>query len=369
MDDKDLDRSVQEFLEVRKPDADYAEIAAEEPLFQLEVDLVNFKKFPRLDESVTYKKEGSDCRGDLASDRRRELPDYSGPFDPDLRFTDFSDEALVRMLEMSLEYYELVVGAWATEIALRKGDAVMHEIQAAAWNDGVLPQLARIVSEWRAFEPGAVPPMDAGIVTFTPFRPDARYAGCDKQRLASMLLGSHEFFLLVIESWAAQIVVRYGLDEMFDIQWAFWSDKVLPGVRAIKIKWMNVTGGDTKPVAAFMKDIQIDATSFPGKAFELTFEMPEAEVGIMSFNKCCAADQWEALGRPDILEKNCHSTCPASLIETAKMYDPNMKIDILAIPPRRDPGDVCCRWKLSMRDPSDPEYVPAAQQGGAPARS
>ena len=94
---------------------------------------------------------------------------------------------------------------------------------------------------------------------------------------------------------------------------------------------MNITTND---VAAFMKDIQIDATSFPGKAFELIFEMPEDDVGIMTFNRCCAPDQWEALGRPDILEKNCHSTCPASLIETAKMYNPNMKVDILAIPPR-----------------------------------
>ena len=92
-------------------------------------------------------------------------------------------------------------------------------------------------------------------------------------------------------------------------------------------------GITTNDVAAFMKDIQIDATSFPGKAFELIFEMPEEDVGIMTFNKCCAPDQWEALGRPDILEKNCHSTCPASLIETAKMYNPNMKVDILAIPP------------------------------------
>ena len=161
--------------------------------------------------------------------------------------------------------------------------------------------------------------------------------------------------MLVIESWAAEVVVRYSLDEMFDIQWALWSAKVLPEVRNIKGRWMNITTND---VAAFMKDIQIDATSLPGKAFELIFEMPEEDVGIMTFNKCCAPDQWEALGRPDILEKNCHSTCPASLIETAKMYNPNMKVDILAIPPRRNEGDVCCKWKLSMRDESDPEYVP-----------
>ncbi len=31
-----------------------------------------------------------------------------------------------------------------------------------------------------------------------------------------------------------------------------------------------------------------------------------------------------------------------------------MKVDILAIPPRKSTDDVCCRWRLSMRDESDP---------------
>ncbi len=67
---------------------------------------------------------------------------------------------------------------------------------------------------------------------------------------------------------------------------------------------------------------------------------------------------WEVLGREDILEKGCHMTCPASIEETAKLYNPNMKMDILAIPPRVDDSHVCCHWQLSMRTPDDPEYVP-----------
>jgi hypothetical protein len=46
------------------------------------------------------------------------------------------------------------------------------------------------------------------------------------------------------------------------------------------------------------------------------------------------------------------------MIVTTKMYNPNMKVDILAIPPRKDPDDVCCKWRFSMRDENDPEYVP-----------
>jgi hypothetical protein len=348
---------------VRQPGVDYDDHQLVEPL-QIDVDLTNFKKFPRVDDTVTYKKTGRDYRADL-SESRLELPDYSGPFRADLSFADFSRDALLNMLGMSHEYYVLLIEAWAGEIASRMGDDVMREIQTSVWTNGVLPQVPRIAEEWGALDGvDEMPPLDTGIATFNPFKPDPRYADCTKEQLVKLALGSHEFLLLVIESWAAEVVVRYGLDDMFAIQWALWSDKVLPEVRRIKGKWMNITTND---VAAFMKDIQVDATSFPGKAFELTFEMPEEDVGIMTFLKCCAADQWEALGRPDILEKNCHSTCPASLIETAKMYDPNMKVDILAIPPRVSSENVCCKWRLSMRDESDPEYVPVELTNRPPA--
>ncbi len=48
---------------------------------------------------------------------------------------------------------------------------------------------------------------------------------------------------------------------------------------------------------------------------------------------------------------------PVQTIPT-KMYNPNMVVDILAIPPRKDPGDVCCKWRFSMRTEDDPAYVP-----------
>ncbi len=52
-----------------------------------------------------------------------------------------------------------------------------------------------------------------------------------------------------------------------------------------------------------------------------------------SRHRCCALDQWEVLGQPDILEMNCPSTWRASLIETAKTNNPNMMVGILSIRP------------------------------------
>jgi hypothetical protein len=195
-------------------------------------------------------------------------------------------------------------------------------------------------------------------VTYTGlFTPSPKAVDLSKEQLVTWLLGSHEYLLQCIEAWATQLTVRYGLDSMFDIQYTLWGDTVLPGVKKLKAEYLGITG-DT--VEDWMKDLQTDATALPGKAFDLSFEMPEPDVGIMTFNRCVAVDQWEGMGRPDILEKNCHSTCPKSMIVTTKMYNPNMKVEILAIPPRKDPGDVCCKWRFSMRDEDDPEYVPVS---------
>ena len=105
----------------------------------------------------------------------------------------------------------------------------MQELQTSAWTNGVLPHVPRITEEWTAFDGvDEMPELGAGIVVFSPFKPDPRYAECDKERLVNLLLGSHEFLLLVIESWAAEVVVRYSLDEMFEIQWALWSERCCP---------------------------------------------------------------------------------------------------------------------------------------------
>jgi hypothetical protein len=219
----------------------------------------------------------------------------------------------------------------------------------------VVPEIGRMRTEF--LPPGAPPYEDPNQALADGGRVDARgpfSAPADvdawtKPELVRWLLGSHEHLLQCIEAWATQVTVRYGLDVMFDIQWTLWGETVLPGAKALKAEHLGIGSGT---VEEWMKDLQLDATAMPGKAFDCTFEMPEPDVGILTFNRCVAVDQWEAMGRPDILEKNCHSTCPKSMIVTTEMYNPDMQVEILAIPPRRDPGDVCCKWRFSMRPPA-----------------
>ncbi|HVX17410.1 MAG TPA: hypothetical protein VHA73_05200 [Acidimicrobiales bacterium] len=365
-DDGAHERGIDELLAIRKPGAHLdEEVVADDFVLMLGVDLNDYPKFDRVDDAVTYPKAALDIRQELDVDSGAELPDYSGPWRADLRFTDFSVDAIAaKLLPWSQRYLQLCVDGWAAEVTKRYGADTMAEIEWTAWNDQVVPELERMRGE---FLPAGTPYTDPNQsvaeddrattrVQYTDlFSPRPDTAQLAKTELVTWFLGSHEYLLQCIEAWATQITVRYGLDVMFDIQWTLWGDTVLPGAKRLKAEYLGINGNT---VADWMKDLQMDATALPGKAFDVSFEMPEPDTGIMTFNRCVAVDQWEAMGRPDILEKNCHSTCPKSMIVTTKMYNPNMRVDILAIPPRKDPGDVCCKWRFSMRSEDDPEYVP-----------
>ena len=68
------DADLQEFLEVRRPGVDYEEHQHDVFAIQLGVDLENFKSFPRVDDNVTYAKQGRDHRSDIRVDESPESP-------------------------------------------------------------------------------------------------------------------------------------------------------------------------------------------------------------------------------------------------------------------------------------------------------
>ena len=109
-------------------------------LLDFEMDS-NFRKWPVLDPSARYKIGPLDMRQELRIDPDIDLPDYSGPFRPDLRFTDFSREQLVRMLVMCDEYRQVWVGAWLSEVENYFGRQERLDIEWAAWRDVMAPSV------------------------------------------------------------------------------------------------------------------------------------------------------------------------------------------------------------------------------------
>ena len=245
--DARIDGQLDEFLEIRKPGAHLEEgVIADDFVLMLGVDLVNYPKFARADDGVTYAKTNLDIRQELDVDSGAELADYSGEYRPDLRITDFSVEALAtKLIPWSEAYLQLCVDGWATEVANRYGAETMAEIEWTAWNDQVVPELERMKNEFlpagtqyvdpnqqvRAEDRSTTRVVYTGLFTPDSNTPDSKMGELTKPQLVTWFLGSHEYLLQCIEAWAAQIVVRYSLDEMFDLQYALWGNIVLPGVK------------------------------------------------------------------------------------------------------------------------------------------
>jgi hypothetical protein len=62
-----------------------------------------------------------------------ELDDYSGPFEPDLRLSDFSKEGLMKLVEVGGEIYGAVNRRWYMEAAKRFGQEAADEMHHEVW--------------------------------------------------------------------------------------------------------------------------------------------------------------------------------------------------------------------------------------------
>ena len=104
-------------------------------------------------------------------------------------------------------------------MAKRYGAETMAEIEWAAWNDQVVPELERMRAEF--LPAGTVyddPNQQVGeddrgttrVVYTGLFTPRSDTVELTKEQLVTWFLGSHEYLLQCIEAWATQITVRYG---------------------------------------------------------------------------------------------------------------------------------------------------------------
>ena len=125
-----------------------------------------------------------------------------GPYRADLRFTDFSKEALAtRFLPWSQAYLQLCVDGWAREVAKRYGAETMAQIEWAAWNDLVVPEIARMKQQFLPAgtvyeDPNREVPENERVttrVTYTGlFTRDSSTVELSKPEIVTWLLGSHE---------------------------------------------------------------------------------------------------------------------------------------------------------------------------------
>ena len=74
----------------------------------------------------------------------KDLPDYSGEFDPNLKMQDFSKDTLVRLLTTAGKLYSGLDGLWVAEMRKRLGDRAAFDLDKEIWETGTLVELRRV---------------------------------------------------------------------------------------------------------------------------------------------------------------------------------------------------------------------------------
>ncbi len=67
-----------------------------------------------------------------------EMPDYSGPFDPDFRFDTLNKDALLRLLREYGEYMVRIDGFWYLTVMNKCGNDVAFDCDVTGWQERLL---------------------------------------------------------------------------------------------------------------------------------------------------------------------------------------------------------------------------------------
>ena len=177
-----------------------------------------------------------------------------------------------------------------------------------------------------------------------PFKPDLRFTDFSREQLAKCYLMACEYFYDTIEAWANHVAEKFGMEAMVEAQDDIWRKKMVGPAQEIIKKWMNIKGGD---IESMMKGLQMDSVWGPVK-FDVVFDLPSKDHGMLITNRCPVVDQFEALGLPDILKDFCKA-CYETIEVNAKNYHPDIVTTCLAIPPRKSKDDICCKIEFTYK--------------------
>jgi hypothetical protein len=176
-----------------------------------------------------------------------------------------------------------------------------------------------------------------------PFRPNLRFTDFSRKMLATLFLTQHQYDLGMMQAYETYCLMKtFDIQKRSEISTAVWSNELYINAHDIMARFMN-TGGTG--IDGFLKAIQVDITSQPPN-FDQTFEMPSADLGYMTYNKCAGVTQMESLGLDKLYIADVCALDPPAIGKSTSLYSSNMQLNILKMPPRTYNDEICCKWEF-----------------------
>ena len=177
-----------------------------------------------------------------------------------------------------------------------------------------------------------------------PFDPDMEYQDFSKDFLAKMYNVIGRLFLLNEGTWERYVIEKWGKEEGLKGSAEVWKriaaneHRIMPDALGVK----------ERDLEAAFKVMQMDP-GWPYPFFNMRYELQTKNYGRVFCDDCGVVRYWERIKDIEGLRYICHEVEVGCFKYYFKLFNPNIEVNPLKLPPRKGPDDVPhCIWEFTL---------------------
>ncbi len=174
------------------------------------------------------------------------------------------------------------------------------------------------------------------------FIPDVKLQDFSKDTLVKLVDAASKDYIGIDGIWTSVIRKRYGDKVAFDCSREVWDTGWLREAERT-VKAMDITGKD---IPALLKYLQVDPGF--GAMFKVKCELLNPNLGRVTVLNCNTLLYAERHNDPTIQKLACEELDVPLFTKTAHFFNPNIKVKVLKLPPRKSPDEIACQWEFSL---------------------
>lgn len=172
------------------------------------------------------------------------------------------------------------------------------------------------------------------------FDPEFSHNKLTREKLLELLEAYSQYMHRMDAYWYLSVKEKWGNDEALDCDIKVLEKSKLYEVPAI-CDLLNIHGDD---VATVMKYFQV----YPWVWIrDHVIDIRNNNYAIFTLPTCATLFALEKEGRE---KQQCHVVCTRILSYYASLFNPDIKVTPLKLPPRENKDDICCQWEFKLSE-------------------
>ena len=174
-------------------------------------------------------------------------------------------------------------------------------------------------------------------------KPDLKMQDFSKDALVRLWQAAGKLYVGLDGLWYSLIRERLGEQMARELDRELWKRAAHLEVRRVR-EAMNIWGED---VASVFKFLQVD---LGGGAIWPDFEcaLKDRNHGILTIKRCRGLEYYERHGETTLQKHACEVLDVEGFEDAAHLFNPNIKVTALKLPPRKSKDEIACQWEFKL---------------------